>query len=206
MKNDIGNEIPHQQEGGESNIHEVNEMDSRGAAIALFQKAAGRLLSVDQWQRLSGDASATFCLTGENGLELRGKTKAGDYIKIDIPGPGTKTGEGFDWVHVEAIENFSDEEKDSEAVLVRVRPSAKPSDRENEHPAHFFKDNATSNFIVQRQGRTVTATILGRNEIPNTSTGNVVGNVRNYVVGATAKAGFSFIQWKLLVKGLIDKH
>lgn len=201
-QDNIGKNIPQQTQGGESNIHESRQLPSIDESKAVFQRAAENLLWVDKWKELSGNASAEFRLTDATGKEVHRQTEKGDRIRIDIPGPGTQTGKGFDWVTVETIERYYDEQHDTESVLMQVRPAPDlqaPSDA----TAHFFKDKATSNFLVQRKGKTVTATILGRNEIPNTETGNLTDDARNFIVASSAKAGFSFIQWKKLAKGLI---
>lgn len=62
----------------------------------------------------------------------------------------TKTGEGFDWVKVEAIEENEDIKEDREFVVMRVRPSTNPLN-DNKDVAHFFTDKATSNFVVLRE-------------------------------------------------------
>jgi hypothetical protein len=45
--------------------------------------------------------------------------------------------------------------------------------------------------------------VHGRNEKPNTNSDAVADKIRNTLVGLGAIAGFSKIQWKNLVKGLI---
>ena len=60
-------------------------------------------------------------------------------------------------------------------------------------------------LLFQNAGIEVKAAVYGRNEVPNTSTSNVIDKVRNVVVAMTATLGFSNVQWKSLVKGLVDK-
>ncbi|MBC8052817.1 MAG: hypothetical protein H7Y13_07110 [Sphingobacteriaceae bacterium] len=69
--------------------------------------------------------------------------------------------------------------------------------------AHFFKDDASSTFLVQRNGLTVKAEVHGRNEQANTNTEKFIDKARNILVAAGAMLGFSDFQWKSLVKGLI---
>jgi hypothetical protein len=90
-----------------------------------------------------------------------------------------------------------------ESVTLRVRPSPDPENQDT-NTAHFFKDYATSSFRVQRKGNQVTASVHGRNEVPNTETEKALDKIRNAFVGATAVAGMSTPQWKGLVKGLLD--
>jgi hypothetical protein len=193
--------VPPQNEGGKKDIiHKVTAIDHDDAR-KLFFIARNRLLNVNSWQKVADGISATFKLTDSDGNELNRTAEKNDYFKIDLPGPGTAEGSGYDWVHIEAIEEKSDSTGPYESIAIRVRPSASPEKGEN--VAHFFKDTATSTFIVERNGKEVSASVLGRNEIPNTSTTNVIDKVRNAVVGTTAIAGLANIQWSNLVKGLI---
>ena len=203
VTNDIGNTIPEQKEGSQSNIEESIEADNEEQAKKIFVQAKNRLLSVNCWKEISGDISASFTLTNEQGNRLTREAQPGDYLKIDIPGPGSKTGEGYDWVKVEAVENKPANSSSDEGCVMRVRPSANPTDNDDK-VAHFFDENATSNFIVEREGRIVRAKIYGRNEKPNTDTHKPLDNLRNAVIGGTAASGLSFVQWKKLAKGLIE--
>ncbi len=133
--------------------------------------------------------------------------QTGDYFKIDIPGPGTKTGEGYDWVRIEAIEDYSNASAENESFGMRVRPAPNPhKNAGDKEAAHFFKDEATSNFLIEQKGTMVSAAVYGRNEKLNLTTEKLSDKVRNAVVGTTAVMGLSIIQWKKLVKGLIGKN
>jgi hypothetical protein len=193
--------VPPQHEGGKKDIeHKVTAIDDDDAR-KLFFIARNRLLDVNRWHELADGPSARFTLTDAKANDLHRTAEKNDYFKIDLPGPGTIEGEGFDWVFIEEVDDRSDSTGPSERIAMRVRPSEHPEKGEN--VAHFFSDHATSTFMVERNGREVTASVLGRNEVPNTATNKVIDKVRNAVVGTTAIAGLSNIQWKNLVKGLI---
>ena len=193
--------VPAQQQGGKKDIeHSVTAIDDDDAR-KLFFIARNRLLDVNRWNEVADGLSARFLVTDSTGREVNRTAEKNDLFKIKLPAPGPSEGEGADWVRVEAIEEKSDTAGPYESVAMRVRPAPNPEKGEN--VAHFFNDKATSSFIVERRGTTVTASVLGRNEVPNTETDNVVDKVRNAVVGATAIAGLSNIQWGNLVKGLI---
>jgi hypothetical protein len=195
--------VPPQQEGGKKDIrHAVQAIDADDAR-KLFVIARNRLLNVNEWHTLCGPASARFTLTDANGKEVKRTAEKGDYFKIDLPAPGPAEGDGYDWVYIEAIEDKSDTAGPEENIAIRVRPSDNPQ-AQGENVAHFFKDAATSSFIVQRKDKEVIAAVYGRNEKPNTQTDNVVDKVRNAIVGVTAIAGFSNVQWNSLAKGLLD--
>jgi hypothetical protein len=197
--------IPPQHEGGKKDIvHTVKAIDD-DSARKLFVIARNRLYDVNRWYELCGLASATFTLTDESGNKLHRTVEKGDYFKINLPAPGTTEGSGFDWVYVEEIEDKSDSTGPYESAAIRVRPTENPKSS-GENVAHFFKDEATSTFVVERKGVEVTAAVFGRNEKPNTTTDNVVDKVRNAVVGLTALLGFSNVQWNSLVKGLIEQE
>ncbi len=130
--------------------------------------------------------------------------QVGDHFKINIPGPGTNTGEGYDWVTIEAIEDDTNAEAETESVLVRVRPAENPTN-EKKDVAHFFTDDASSSFTVHRQGNKVTAGVHGRNEVPNTGAESLLDKARNAAVAVGAIIGLSTPQWKSLSKGLLGK-
>ena len=182
----------------ESSIH----FDNTAAAQAFFKVAKSRLLNVNQWHELAGKALAVFQLTDAHGVEVNRTVKQDDYFKIDIPGPGSKSGEGFDWVHVEAVEETT--QPTIESIGIRVRPAPNPQN-EKEPIAHFYSDRSTSNFIVTREGNTITASVYDRNTSTNEEAGNVTDHIRNSTIGAGAISLFSKIQWKALVEGLLKR-
>ena len=127
----------------------------------------------------------------------------GDYFKIDIPGPGTKSGDGFDWVQIEEVENTS--LPDGERFGFRVRPTDNPQNQKND-VAHFYSDDSTSSFIVERRNNIVTASVHDRNTKPNTDADKPIDKIRDAIVGAAGVATFSKIQWKNLTDGLINQE
>ncbi len=197
--------LPPQEEGAGTNIEATEELKRIEEARELFTAAKKRLLNVNQWDKVCGKMSAVFKLTDEKGNEIEGPPKVGNHFKIDIPGPGTASGDGYDWVRVEAVEENQDDKDDTESILIRVRPADNPTNNDN-NVAHFFSGKATSNFVVSREKNTVTAAVYGRNEVPNTSTDKPLDKTRNAVVGTTAIAGFSNPQWKSLANGILGKN
>jgi len=194
--------VPPQYEGGQKDItHKFTATDDDDAR-KLFFLARNRLLDINNWHKVAAGISGRFTLTDQTGRELRRTAEKNDYFKIDVPGPGSIEGGGYDWAFIEAIEEKSDSTGPYESIALRARPSENPTKGEN--VAHFFKDDATSSFIVERKGRELSASVIGRNEMPNTSTSNVIDKVRNAIVGSSAIAGLAKIQWKSLVKGLLS--
>jgi hypothetical protein len=197
------NPIPSQELGSEMNAVEKATFNSSEQACEFYEVAKERLLDVNRWAEVSALPSSTFRLCDASGAEVDRRVKEGDYFKIDIPGPGTTTGEGYDWVKVEHLQEQAINGTD--IISIRVRPAANPN-TPDPNTAHFFKDSATSTFQVKRIGREVFAEVHGRNEQPNTNTEHVTDNVRNTMVGTGAKVGFSFPQWKGLVAGLVKTY
>lgn len=191
--------VPAQESGSEMNAVQEARFDTAEAAAAFYEVAKQRLVDVNKWDEVAKLPSSTFILCDPSGQRTTRTVQLGDYLKIDIPGPGTSTGDGFDWVQVEYIEEQHQE--DADIMSFRVRPTDNPLSPEKA-VAHFFDDAATSTFQVKKMGNVVTAEVHGRNETPNTHTDHVLDNIRNTMVGLGAKVGASYPQWKGLVAGI----
>jgi hypothetical protein len=192
--------VPHNETGASSDVHHSVQKGDEATARHLFQLAKRRLLNVNNWHHLSGAGTASFQLTDEYGNLTDQPARLGCHFKIDIPGPGNITGDGRDWVQVEAIEETSND--DEEVIAMRVRPTDNPNSTKKD-TAHFFTSEASSTFFVRRKGNTVVASVNGRNEKPNVDAHNVVDKLRNAVIGLTAMAGMNKPQWSSLLKGLL---
>ena len=195
---------PENKKGKPVDLNESVSLATQEEARECFKKAAERMLHPPVWNKLSGPLSAEFNLVNEKGQLLLRPAKTGDYLKIDIPGPGGSQGKKFDWVKVEAIENNTAPDAPEEQVAMRVRACPNPAEKEKE-AAHFFKKDATSTFNISRKGNTVIASYQGRNEEPNTNTGKKADNLRNTLVSLGAMAGLSELQWSALIKGFLKK-
>lgn len=195
--------IPAQQTGASSDTDAAATFDSAEQAKAFFKVAKQRLVEVNHWQKWAGAATAQFQLTDAEGNDVARTVQEGDHFKIDIPGPGSGTGDGFDWVQVETIEETAS--GDGEHIAIQVRPATNPNNDRSD-VAHFFSDEASSCFIVKRDGNTVTAAVHGRNEKPNTSAETLMDKARNAAVATGAVAAFSKLQWKSLVTGLVKEE
>ncbi|WP_316803271.1 hypothetical protein [Pedobacter nototheniae] len=194
---------PKQVEGAQTDAVENRIFDVDLKAAEFYEVAKNRLLCVMDWHKISTIKASVFCLTDLNGKEVNRPAWVGDFIKIDIPGPGSTAGEGFDWVKVEHIEEKVLNELDQHILLMRVRPSAMPGANEND-AAHFFKHNATSTFIVSRKGNELSAEVHGRNEMANVDTPKLLDKARNVIVASGSFLGISILQWKVLVKGILN--
>jgi len=190
--------IPEHNKGIQTNTESSIELSTEQEAQQFYEEAKQRLLAINSWHQYAGNASADFLLTDHKGNRINRSPQKGDHFKIDIPGPGTVTGDGHDWVQVEAIE------ENENSIGIRVRPVTNPTN-ERKDVAHFFSEEATSSFIVKRDGKKITAGVYGRNEKPNTNTENLKDKIRNTAMAAGAISGFSKLQWKSLVNGLVKR-
>jgi hypothetical protein len=196
------NAIPPQETGGRSDIQEHLETSTPRQAHSTFVEAARRLLNINEWEDLSGPLSAGFALTDNEGAKLDRPPKPGDFIRINIPGPGTATGDGYDWVRIETIDDKPSPDGKEESLAMRVRPVPSPVNKEQD-VAHFFDDTATSTFMIERKDLTVTASVHGRNEQPNKDVERPVDKMRNTVVANMATSGVAARQWTMLTKGIL---
>ena len=197
------NQIPEQRQGGQMDTTAKAVFPSVLSAKEFYEIAKTRLLSVSDWAEICKVPVSVFTLTDTAGNEVKRQAMEGDYLKIDIPGPGTNAGDGYDWVRIEKITEETD--GNQSLVSLQARPAVNPLAHETEI-AHFFKNVATSTFQVRQIGNEVYAEEHGRNEVPNTDSDSITDNLRNRLVGWTAKIGFSYPQWKSLVKGLVEKE
>ena len=195
--------VPENQSGIETNTEASITLNSIEEAKSFYQKAKQRLLQVNDWHNIAGALTAGFQLTDEKGNEINRSVQKGDHFKIDVPGPGSLTGDGYDWVRVETIEKK--ETKEEQKVALLVRPATNPNN-DRKDVAHFFSDEATSCFMIKRKNNTVTAGVYGRNEKPNTDAETLVDKARNTAVATGAITGFAKLQWKSLVNGLVKEN
>jgi hypothetical protein len=195
--------IPENTEGKLTDIEKSVIEKMVGNAAHTFNTACSRLVAPDYWHDMPGFTGASFALQKAHANTLT-NAEVGDYISIDIPGPGPRSGDGKYWVIVEYFEDNFDTEAD-ESCGMSVRASVNPNDEKQQGTAaHFFKDRATSTFIVRRYNNKVKASYHGRNEIPNTGHTGVRDGVRNALVSFAAIAGLSEIQWSLFLNGLLN--
>lgn len=192
--------IPEQQTGQAIYAESSVEMNDEMSAMIFFEEVKRRLSNVNNWHTVAGGLTATFHLVNHKGKPVERSVRKGDYFKIDIPGPGTHTGEGFDWVIVEEMESMSTQEE--EFFAFRVRPTENPLN-DNPDIAHFYSPESTSTFTVSREGKKITAGIYDRNIKPNESAYFTVDKIRDTVVAAAGLVTLSKIQWQRLTDGLL---
>ncbi|HEY0029672.1 MAG TPA: hypothetical protein VGC65_02850 [Bacteroidia bacterium] len=195
--------VPAQEEGTETGAKQETIATTAEEAHKIFTTAKNRLLTIEHWSDYSKIAIAKTMLCDDHGALIGRKPEIGDYIRIDLAGPGPKAGDGYDWVRIEEMKDCFSLEEDEESFAFRVRPASNPSNPDGD-VSHFYTSDATSTFIIERKGKKVSASEIGRNEIPNTDTEKTVDNVRNAVVAAGGRIGLSSAQWSLLMAGILE--
>lgn len=194
--------FPEQHSGVHKELKEQVSFATLEDAEDMFVIAKERLLDINRWHEVTTSLPVKFRITDRQGHSLNRHVHKGDYIFIDTPGPGNKAGEGHDWVFVEALtyDDYPDEHRES--IALRLRPVSAPNSS-GEEVAHFFDEDASSNFMIIRDRCDIAALYSGRNEKPNLDAGTLKDTVRNAVVAFGAILGFSDLQWKGLLKGFL---
>ncbi len=193
--------IPAQFTGQEIEVKTIKELNDEATAKSLYNVAKKKLLDVNNWNKTAGAITAQFQLIDEKGEEVSREVKKGDFLRINIPGPGSKEGDGYDWVLVEELKEIN--KGSLQSVGFRVRPNENPFSEKTE-TAHFYSKEATSSFIITRENSKLISWIIDRNLLPNTESDSLVDKLRDVVVGVSAIAGFSKVQWQGLADGLIQ--
>jgi hypothetical protein len=194
--------IPENKKGKEITAEHSTTFGSDKDAKSFYNIARERLLNVNNWGKVTDNLAAIFQLTDEKGNEVNREAKKGDHFRIDIIGPGSKAGDGYDWAIVEEINEVN--EKNIESIAIIVRPAANPRTSDGSI-AHFYSESSTSTFIITREGKKVTASIFDRNIEANEKTNKSLDKLRNVAIGFSAKNGFSKAQWQALAEGLVNK-
>ena len=199
MNNDL---IPVNEKGKPADLEFSIQCNTIDEARHSYMRAVKRMQNPGIWHELAGWASASFKLVNRKGEEPYRLALEDDYIRIDVPGPGPLEGDGYDWVRVEKMEEYIDSSGQREWTGMKVRPCVRPGS-EATGATHFFRSDATSTFVIERDGTKVTAFYHGRNEVPDTATPKLVDNIRNLLVAAGAIIGLSEAQWSALSKGFL---
>jgi hypothetical protein len=201
-KNALKKIVVPQRIGKKSGAQTAKIENNNVKARMKYELARKRLLDVSNWEKFAGSHAASFYLYSPLGRRVKRPATEGDYIAIDLPGPGPVTGSGYDWVVIEKIKEVKIIKENTDVFSMRVRPASSPLNADKD-VAHFYTRAATSTFIITRMGNKVKAEEKGHNEVPNTRTKSVVDNLRNAAVAFTASHGLAYPQWKVLMKGLL---
>ncbi|WP_185289189.1 hypothetical protein [Chryseobacterium lactis] len=192
--------VPQQRFGGFHDTESCKYFE-RALLPLKFEILKKRFFMVHQWQNYCGKAFASFELYNFNGNPVERQPQKGDFIRINIPGPGETEAKGYDWVEITNICYFQDIH--SENIAMTCTPSRDPKNGKNSHIAHFYSCRATSTFIISRNETHLKAAVYGRNETPNFNA-NGLDILRNIMVAAGGIMGIAKIEWKQLTDGFLD--
>jgi hypothetical protein len=204
MKAKIVKGVPEHTKGSFHDTESIRKLNDFNNTVESFKTLKDRVLSVNYWNYYAKGAGADFKLHDKNGNLKKRLPEKGDFIRIDIPGPGNFEARGFDWVQItEMYEKKFDDDKIAELLLMECSPSNIPGG-ENTHIAHFYTAEATSTLIIFRgKDCSIKLGIYGRNETPNMNAG-IADKARNLTIAIGGMVGLSKIQWKALADGLIN--
>lgn len=201
----ISSIIPKNMTGKPVDLEHIVTESSIEEARKTFKRATSRLLNPTLWHQFGGSLSASFELASAENNSPERLAKTGDYLRIDVLGPGSSVGDNFDWVIVDAIYESGNDQDNEQNFGIILKVSANP-DKLKQGIAHFFKKGASSTLIIERLDTKVIAYYHGRNEQPNNEKGNLVNKIRNTIVAEGAIIGLSNLQWKSFIKGLLQKE
>ncbi|GGN03695.1 hypothetical protein GCM10010967_43140 [Dyadobacter beijingensis] len=192
--------VPENYRGDSITAECFREFENTDAARACFRESAMKLMDVDHWHEWATEMLGRFVISDVFGNPVGGTAREGLLIRINIPGPGSSSGKGYDWVRIEEIARMAS--GTVESLAMRVRPVSAPGSDEKE-PAHFYDSQSTSTFTLTRENAVVTAAIYDRNIVSNTTPESLIDKLRNAIAGFFGKKAFSKIQWQVLVEGLL---
>ncbi|MEG2078783.1 hypothetical protein [Chryseobacterium sp.] len=198
-KIDIQYLVPINTKGSENNAATFLICPSENEALEKFQKFSQNLLKINEWNVKAGKNPTDFFIYNKDKSQ---SVQENDLVKIKIPAPENKLGNGFDWVIVRKIHMI--EKRDLKVCLLQIKPHSCPENSKG-MLAHFYKDDASITFILAKKNNIVQFTIHGRNEIPNTKKIGFLNSCRNFFVANGGIFGGSKIQWQDFAEEFI-KH
>lgn len=185
--------IPNQTKGGHHDVVNMHCANTLEQAMTDYAELHRRLMAVNHWHEFSDKIKAEFSLIDATTLETTEEFTLGNYIKIDIPGPGSPSGHGFDWTKIIAIEKH--QENDEQPFMAfTIQPCPAP-DSDTDTIAHFYNDATTNTFIIRRIGNCLFAEVHGRNETDNVENLPFLDLVRNKAVAIGGKFGLGNLNW-----------
>lgn len=194
--------IPKHTKGESQDIVNMVCENIESSAFEKFRAVKERLLLVDKWHTFSEDIKAEFYLVDENDSAISNNFEIGNYIKIDIPGPGNPSGEGFDWTEIIKIQDGTNEDI-CPYFSFTIKPCAPPNNSKNS-TAHFYTDETSNTFILRCVANCVYLEVHSRNEIENTEDVPILDKIRNKAIALGGIVGLGNLNWAAFTKGLLE--
>ncbi|MCU7619314.1 hypothetical protein NZ698_19205 [Chryseobacterium sp. PBS4-4] len=189
-KIDIQDLVPINRKGSENNAVAFLNCQSETEAFEKFKKLSQNLLKINDWNVKGGKNPTEFSIYNKDKSQ---SVQENDLVKIKIPAPENKLGNGFDWIVVKKIQII--EKTDVKVFLLQMKPNSCP-ENSNKKTAHFYMEDASSTFILSKKNDTIQFSIHGRNEIPNTKKIGFLNSCRNFFVANGGIFGGSKLQWQ----------
>ena len=86
---DVMGMIPPQFKGQEIEVDATHDLKTEAEAQRLYAAAKKKLIHVNNCNKIAGTFTEQFLIIDKNGDEVQREVLKGDYLRIDIPGPGT---------------------------------------------------------------------------------------------------------------------
>ncbi|KQT18136.1 hypothetical protein ASG31_05225 [Chryseobacterium sp. Leaf404] len=190
--------VPKQVTGGFHDSESVRKIKYDEDIDLQFHHLKERFFAINYWKNFCPESSADFKLCDLRGNTVERLPQTGDYIRIDIPGPGGTVGRSFDWAVIDWLDLES-----PDRLLMQCRPAPDPKTPDSKKIAHFYSAESTSTFIIAKGSDYSLAGVYGRNEKSNYKSG-ILNSARNFLIAIGGILGFSKIQWECLVNGMTD--
>lgn len=172
-----------------------NEFADEPTAIQEFERAKQKLFDINMWTKIEGFSSEFRLYDGNGRRTTTRKPEIGFFVEIILPASTLDN-----WVKITDIR-----EEPNLAEFV-VHPSEQPQaqDQEDKVIEHFFIKEASSTFRVMREGKTLHAYEIGKNEGINNH-GDEAGDraLLNTLVAEGGWAGVQGLQWDNLTRYLV---
>ncbi|MFC5271538.1 hypothetical protein [Adhaeribacter terreus] len=168
-------------------FHSEAEFPDGEAAKAIFPEARKRLFGINNWPE-NTPVTTPFELYNTSGHKTDSEPQIGYFIKITLPGVPIEN-----WVEITELQDKPD------LATFTVHPCPNPFNNEPE-TQHFFVQETSSTFKVQRQENLISASETGRNEFINNQ--EEAGN-RAALNTIIAEGGWTVFQ-KILWQNLAD--
>jgi len=195
--------IPPQIKGAFHDTESQKNFNVPELAVQKYIELKKRFLDINHWKDYCGKGSTGFKLYNGLGGALERLPQVGDFVRINIPGPGDNRAGGFDWVQIVELNAQFIHGDEIESQLMICRPSRMPGDSSG-RISHFYSQEATSSFRIARGRDFIRVEIYGRNETPNYSGRGFINKIRNFIITIGGFARLSKIQWKCIADGLLD--
>lgn len=192
--------LPVNKVGSKNNAVTFLKYETDNEALEKFRLLKQSLLNINRWNINSGKNPTKFFLYDENLGDKSSMAEENDLVKIKIPAPANKVGNGFDWVKIIKIKEIDN--NDFQAILIRMKPHYCPENKDKKI-AHFYTNDATSTFILAKENKAIQLSVHGRNEIPNIKNIGFINSLRNYFVAKGGIFGGSKIQWQDFVEEFV---